>query len=212
MTVRNLGENAAEERCNTTREGVDDSALLTDVENTHPEGEYAGKTERNLKTILGRGEGGVENFGENIGLPKGKKLFGWIFFRCLTVVIGMALHLVVVYLFNRFLPEGLAMYAPTVLLALLIILILTGSLKLIVGLMVSSVNPVIGGLYTFFFANAIGRLITRAVLTTAILMLLVYLLNWLGIFALSIAAAALVAYIPFLLIALGLWYLIGKIF
>ena len=75
VIVRYLGENATKERCNTAREGVDYSALLTDVENTHPEGEYAGKTEGNLKTILGRGEGGVENFGENIGLPKGKKLY-----------------------------------------------------------------------------------------------------------------------------------------
>ena len=75
VIVRNLGENATEERCDTTREGVDNSTLLTDIENTHPEGEHARKSERNLKTILGRSEGGIENLGENIGLPKGKKLY-----------------------------------------------------------------------------------------------------------------------------------------
>jgi hypothetical protein len=48
---------------------------LAYIENTHPEGEYAGESERNLKTIFGRGKGGIEDFRENIDMPKGKKLY-----------------------------------------------------------------------------------------------------------------------------------------
>lgn len=145
-------------------------------------------------------------------LPKGENIFSWLFFRCLTVLLGMVMHFVAVWLLTTYLPADLMTYAPVILLGILILMILTGALKIVVGLMVSSVNPLIGALYTFFFANAIGKLITRAVLTTGLLMGLVYLLNTLGVSELSIVPTALTAYIPFGVILLGLWYLVGKVF
>ena len=87
-------------------------------------------------------------------LPQGKNIFSWLFFRCLTVVIGYLLHLIVVALFRTYLPEGIVTYAPAVLLGLLILLLLTGVLKILVGAVLSTVNPIIGGLYTFFFATS----------------------------------------------------------
>ena len=146
-------------------------------------------------------------------LPNGKNLFSWLFFRILTVAVGYIMHILVVYAFRTYLPQGLVIYAPTVLLAILILLLLTGALKLIVGAVLSvSMGPVIGGLYTFFFANVIGKLVTRAVLTAGILALMIYALNYFGIFAISIASAALIAYIPFLIILVVLWYLVHKVF
>lgn len=153
-------------------------------------------------------------------LPKGKNrktkktnIFSWIFFRCLTVVIGYMMHLVVVYLFVTYLPEGIVTYAPVILLGLLLILLLTGALKILVGTILSAaVNPLIGALYTFFFANIVGKQVTKAVLTTAILAGLVWLVNYLGVFSISITAAALIAYLPFLLILVVLWYLVNKLF
>ena len=41
VVVWYLGEDSSEERCDAPREGVDYSALLADVEDSHPEGEYA---------------------------------------------------------------------------------------------------------------------------------------------------------------------------
>lgn len=144
-------------------------------------------------------------------LPKGKNILSWVFFRCLTVVIAFFLHLIVVGLFTAYLPEGLVTYAPTVLLGLLIILLLTGALKLIVGLILSTVNPLIGGLYTFFFANVVGKQVTKAVLTTALLTGIVYLLNYLGCAAISIASAALMAYIPFIVLLIVVWYIVYRV-
>ncbi len=143
-------------------------------------------------------------------LPKGKKLLGWVFFRVLTVLIGYILHLAVVWLFNTFLPQGLVTYAPTILLAILIIMLLTGALKLVVGAALTTVNPLIAAFYTFFFANVVGKQITRAILTTALLSGLVALLNYLGCGVLYIASAALVAYVPFLLLLIVMWYLVTK--
>lgn len=144
-------------------------------------------------------------------LPKGKNLLAWVFFRCLTVAIAYLLHLIVVGLFAAFLPQGLVTYAPTVLLWLLVILILTGALKILVGALLSTVHPVIGGLYTFFFATAIGKQITKAVLTSAILAGIVILLRYVGVTVVSIAASALIAYVPFIVLLVALWYLVNHI-
>lgn len=145
-------------------------------------------------------------------LPKGKNILTWLLMRSLTVLLGMLMHLVVIWLFTRYLPQGLVTYAPTVLLGILVLLLATGSLKFLVGLAASTVHPVIGGLYTFFFANAIGKLITRAILTTALLAGLLYGLLSLGITSLSIAPAALMGYIPFMVALAALWLLVGKVF
>ena len=143
-------------------------------------------------------------------LPRGKNIFSWVFFRCLTVAIAYALHLVSVGLLSTYLPEGLITYAPVILVALLILLILTGALKIIVGALISTVNPIIGGLYTFFFANLIGKQITKAVLTTAILSGIVIGLRYVGVTVISIASAALAAYIPIIVILIILWYIVCK--
>lgn len=145
-------------------------------------------------------------------LPRGKNIFTWTFFRCLTVVIGYLLHLLTVWLFATYLPTGIVTYAPVILLALLILLLLTGALKILVGALLSTVNPIIGGLYTFFFATVIGKQITKAILTTAILAGIVIALRYAGVFVISIASAALVAYIPLVLVLVVLWYIVCKFF
>jgi hypothetical protein len=145
-------------------------------------------------------------------LPKGKKIFSWFFFRCLSVLIAMLLHLIVNTILTAFLPEGLLTWAPVVLLGLLVLMLALGALKLLVGLFISTVNPLLGALYTFFFANIVGKQVSKAVLTTAILAGIVAALHYLGIAAVYIASSALAVYIPFLIVLLLLWYLIGKKF
>ena len=145
-------------------------------------------------------------------MPKGKHIITWIIFRILTVIIGFFGHIIVVGLLANYLPDVIVTYAPVVLLALLILLILTGALKVVVGAFLTTVNPIIGGLYTFFFATIIGKQITKAVLTTAILTGLIVLLQYFGITAISIASAALIAYVPLLIILIIVWYIVYKVF
>lgn len=144
-------------------------------------------------------------------LPVGKHILSWIFFRCLGVVLALFLHLVVTGLLTAYLPEGLVTYAPTILLGLLVVLLATGALKFLVGLLLTSVNPLIAALYTFFFANVIGKQVTKAMLTTGILIGLILALQKIGIVAISVASAALAAYIPLILLLLVLWFIVGKL-
>ena len=91
-----------------------------------------------------------------------------------------------------------------------VLMLLTGALKLVVGAVMATVNPLIAVLYTFFFASFVGKQITRAVLTTALIAGLVYLMNYLGIAALCIATEALSVYIPFIVAMIGMWYVSNK--
>ena len=142
-------------------------------------------------------------------LPKGKKLIGWLFWRCLSIVLAIGAHLLVTWLFTKYLPEGLVTYAPTILLGLLILLLLVGALKILVGALLATVNPLIGAFYTFFFATIVGKALTKAILTAAILCAVVAGLTHIGCVSVSIASAALIAYIPLLLILLIVWYVVG---
>ena len=144
-------------------------------------------------------------------LPRGKSVLGWLLLRCLTVVLAMAAHLAVDWVFTTYLPQGLVTYAPTIVLGLLVLLLAVGGLKIVVGAVLSTVNPLIGAFYTFFFATLVGKSLTKAILTTAILAAIVLALTYVGVGAVSIAAAALVAYIPLLLVLLVVWYIVGRL-
>lgn len=147
----------------------------------------------------------------NTFIPKGERVFTWFLLRFLSVALSVAIIYGMQMLLNRYLPQGFAEIAPTVLLCALVALILLGSLKVFVGAAMAFLDPIIAALYTFFFANFIGRALAKAMVSTALLTALVVLLNVIEITVVHIAASALLAYIPLLLIVLALWYVVGRI-
>lgn len=144
-------------------------------------------------------------------LPQGKKLLPWFGFRILSVILAMCLQYVVRLLIGAVVPGGVITFAPAVLIIVLIAAILLGSLKLLVGGALAIISPVLGILYTFFFSNIVGKQLSKAVLTTGILSGLICLLNYLGVTAVYIGSAVLIAYLPLLLIVLVLWYVISHL-
>ena len=145
-------------------------------------------------------------------LPRGKNLFAWLLFRVLTVVLGFAAHYGLLWLLNFMVPNGYSQYAPIILLSVLVLMLLTGALKILVGVILSTMNPVIAALYTFFFSSAVGRQLTRSVLTTAILTAFVLVLERLGISSLPVTREQLTLAIPYGVGLLGLWYGVNRIF
>ena len=141
-------------------------------------------------------------------MPRGKKLH-WLLYRLLTIMMAMTLHYVTTWVMNSFLPSALVFYAPTAILVILIMLFLMGFLKVILGLVLTVMNPIIGALYAFFFSSKLGKQLTRSILTTLLLSILVMILHRLGYSVISVAVSSLSAYIPFVLILLALWYLLG---
>lgn len=144
-------------------------------------------------------------------IPKGEKIFTWYFYRFVTVLLAMVLHYGVTWAFNTFLPGALVTYAPVILLGVLVAMLALGLMNIILSLVLTVVNPIIGAIYTFFFSNIVGKQITKAVVTTIFLCALVIVLNYLGYALISISAAALSAYIPLIASLLILWYVIGHV-
>ena len=144
-------------------------------------------------------------------IPKGERVVTWFLFRFITVVLSVAMIYGSEILLNTFLPQGFADIAPTVLLCALVALVLLGSLKVFIGAAIAFLDPIVAALYTFFFSNFIGRALAKAMVSTALLTALIVALDALQILVVHIAAAALTAYIPLLLVVLVLWYVVGHI-
>ena len=143
-------------------------------------------------------------------LPRGSNLLNWLFYRTLTIGVGFFTHYFLTLVFNRYCPDFIITYAPAAMFILLIVMLLTGALRFVVGLILTTVNPIIAALYTFFFATIVGKQITKSVLTTAILSGVVLLMEHWGIVSLSLLTGALVAYIPFLLVLILVWYVVSR--
>lgn len=150
------------------------------------------------------------NLLDNI-LPKGNNVVSWYLMRFITIALCMMLHLLVCWTFETYLPEVLVKYAPTLLLAILVFMLLSGALNLILGLFIATVNPFMGAMYTFFFSTVIGKQVSKAVFSAAIVTGVFWLMDYFGYTIIAISAAALLTYIPLALVLLVLWYLIGHV-
>ncbi len=144
-------------------------------------------------------------------VPEGKHVITWFLLRLITVAVSVAVIYFAELLLNTYIPQGLAEIAPTVLLCCLVALILLGAMKVLVGAALAFLDPIVAALYTFFFSNFIGRALAKAMVSTALLTGVIVLLDVLDISVVLIAASALTAYIPLLLIVLVLWYIIAQI-
>lgn len=144
-------------------------------------------------------------------IPQGSNVIGWYALRFLTIIIAMGLHLATQMAVNIYLPDLLVVYAPTILLFLLVFLMLVGFLNAILGLVLTITNPIAGSIYAFFFSNIVGKQLTKAVFTSAIICVVIFLLGYFDYSFINISVSALSAYIPLAFVALILWYLTGRL-
>lgn len=144
-------------------------------------------------------------------IPKGKGIFSWVFLRVFTIALAMLLHLIVHWAFNTYLPEVMVLYAPTILLCVLVAMIAMGFINLILSLLLVAVNPIFGALYAFFFSNIVGKQLTKAVFSSTIVGVVIFLMYHFGYHTIAINAPALLTYFPLGGILLVLWYLIGHV-
>lgn len=144
-------------------------------------------------------------------MPQGGGALGWYFLRFATVVLGMLLQLMANYAFQTYLPNGLVTYAPAILLVLLGAMLLMGLLNLVLSVVLTAVNPIFGAMYAFFFGNAVGKQLSKAIFTAGIICCVFFLLGYFGYTVICISPASLMTYIPLALVLLILWFLIGHL-
>lgn len=144
-------------------------------------------------------------------MPAGENLFSWLLLRIMTVLGCFALHLLVSWAFRTYLPEVLVTYAPTVLLAVLLVMLLSGAVSLLFGLVIAITNPFLGAMYSFFFSNIVGKQVSKAIFTSGVVCGILYLMEHFHLVVILITPGALLTYIPLAFVLLGLWYLIGHL-
>lgn len=144
-------------------------------------------------------------------IPRGNHIVTWFLYRCATVVLAILAHWGATELISALIPDLIANNAAMILLCLLAVMLAVGALKFLVGIAIATINPIIAALYTFFFANVIGRQISKAALTTALLTALVWGLNAIGMNMIPIDLAALTGYMPFLAVLAVVWYIVNQI-
>ncbi len=144
-------------------------------------------------------------------LPRGKSILNWYLIRFLMVILAMGMHLLLRWAFQTYLPGVLVTYAPAILLSILILMLTLGFLNAILGLVLTVANPIIGAIYTFFFSNIVGKQFTKAVFTSGILCVIVFLIGYFDYSFINISVASLSAYVPVVLVSLILWYLTGHL-
>lgn len=143
-------------------------------------------------------------------LPEGKKLPVWLVFRCLTVVCAIGATIALDAALSQW-TQGIWEYAPALLMGVLVLLILLGSLKLPVGAALFVANPVIGALYTFFFANFFGRALARALLSAALVTTVLCLPAQLGLSFAAVASVGWILWIPGVAALVLAWYAVDRI-
>ena len=140
--------------------------------------------------------------------PDGKRMLSWFILRLVTVLGAMTLHYFINLLFETYIPGILDGYAPMILFCILAGMLLLGVLKVILGVFLTVVNPVIGALYAFFFSSKIGKQLSKAVFSAILLTAFVAVLEYLGFGVIQISVSALQSYVPALAIVFILWYVI----
>ena len=143
-------------------------------------------------------------------LPKGKKVLGWFCFRFLSLTLAICLHYCINIFLNSVMNETILALSPVILLGILLLAFLLGILKLLVGGALAFINPFLGLFHTFFFKNDIGKQLRRALVTTVILAFLVCVLNYFSYTSIYIASVAIITYLPAIIFALILWYVIAQ--
>lgn len=146
-------------------------------------------------------------------LPRGKNLFVWLLLRCVTITGSAVAFTLVNRLMNAILPGVVLQYAPIILLLLLALFLAVTIFKWLIGIILGvSGGPVLGAIYTFFISHLLGKQLTKAALSSGILMGLVYLAEHYGTTVIVFPDPMGLFLIPAILLLFLVWYLVNKLF
>lgn len=146
----------------------------------------------------------------NMWAPNKQKLLAWVAVHILYLAAAVLLNYFICGLISRYLPFLFQGYVPMIVLLLLFLSFGLGSLKLLLTVALTVVNPLFGILYGFFFRNPCGKSISRAIGSTIAISVVLFALNRIGYHTLAIGSGSLSAYIPLALSTFVLWIIAGR--
>ncbi len=144
-------------------------------------------------------------------MPEGSKIFSWYLWRTVTVLASLTAYAILCAVIKSFAPQIFGGWAEYILWGFVLLIVLTGILKILLGLVLTVINPIIGGLYALFFTNLFGKQFSKSILTTLLVMVLFKCAYHTGMQQFSFSEFSIAAYGPSCIIILIVLYLFGKI-
>lgn len=140
----------------------------------------------------------VEDF-----IPEKKGFFIRYLLRCLVVVGSILAYWLVTELLESILPGFIVNYAPSILLIVMLIMVAGTLLNwiIVIGLSLSlgPIGGICGLIYKFFFDTLIGKKLFKAIITSFIMLVIVYLFNAAGYTEILLLSAQIAAHLPTLI-------------
>ena len=113
-------------------------------------------------------------------MPQGKSFIKKLVRFVLSFVLAYVTYRITTYLLHTYLPDLLTSYGPIILLGIMVAMFISGAVGLLLGLVLATVNPILGGICTFFFSRTVGRYLTKTIITTMLFVALIGVLSQLG--------------------------------
>lgn len=144
-------------------------------------------------------------------IPDAKNGGAWILLQIFITFLTFVFYWFVMKCLGHFMPNGLNEFAPLILVAILIFMVLLGFLKVVLGLLLVAVNPLLGAVSAFFSTSRLGQALGKAALCALFLCLVcIYMTNNnMGTFVLADMTFA-VCVLP-MAVLVCLWFLVGNV-
>lgn len=144
-------------------------------------------------------------------IPDSKNTLSWYILQFIIALVATLAYCFLIHCLDSYWPQLLDSYAPMILVSILVFMLFLGALNMILSLMLTVVNPLIGAVYTFFLGSVLGKIITKSAFSTVALFALVWFMHALGYSSFAILGGTIVAFLPFMVLMLVLWYLVGYV-
>lgn len=144
-------------------------------------------------------------------IPDARNVGTWMLLQFIIACIAMAIYCFVLNCINTFSPEILTSYAPMVLICVLLFMVFLGILKVLLGLVLMAVNPLLVAVGAFFSSNKLGMALGKSVMCSFVMVVATALLKYKGLTVVALSDLTfLVCLVPLVVLAL-LWVVIGHI-
>lgn len=144
-------------------------------------------------------------------IPDAKNALAWIILQIAIVAISVFIYWGVIRAIHALMPGILDSYAPLILGCILLFMIAMGVLKVILGLLLVAVNPLLGAVSAFFGSSPVGKALGKAALCALLLCAVCFFLGNYGLTSFALVDLTFLAcFLPMLVLVL-LWFVVGHV-
>lgn len=130
-------------------------------------------------------------------MPAGEKFLTWFLWRMVTVLTTLTAYVLMCGFVESYIPQLFHLWAKYLIWGVWTVILMTGLLKLTLGLILTVMNPIVGGLYALFFTHTLGKQLSKSILTTVIIMAVFALMYRCGLTQFPFSRFSLAVYLPF---------------